>query len=101
MEASDRQGIFKNIRKDISTETKDRDGYVYYIKKNLLLDDCTTATVDQDQKIRFCERYQDGTVVPGITDEQLITVLLDRYSRIHKDNKIEKLLIELLDVINN
>ena len=101
MEASARQGIFKNIRKDISTETKDRDGYVYYIKKNLLLDDGTTATVDQDQKIRFCERYQDGTVVPGITDEQLITVLLDRYSRVYNDNKIEKLLIELLDVINS
>lgn len=101
MEASARQEIFKSVRKDISTETKDRDGYIYYIKKNLLLDDGTIATVDQDQKIRFCERYPDGTTVPGITDEQLIAIMLDRYSRIHKNKEVEKLLIELLDVINS
>ena len=72
---------------DITPEGYEEDGAHWYKIKNcrgFVNGNTVYSEADGNQKIQFVQKYEDGTIVPGLQSEQLAYILLDRCVKLNK-----------------
>ncbi len=79
--------VFPSEEKTISTVIEPEDKYggahQYIIRESLGFKNGNALYVDSFQAIRFIEKKDDGTTVPGLQSEQLVLALIDRHKKLN------------------
>ena len=57
--------------------------HCYVIRECLGFNDGKTQYVDTEQVVRFVQKNDDGTMIPGLQSEQLVLALLDRHEKLN------------------
>ena len=55
----------------------------YVIRECLGFNDGKTQYIDTEQVVRFVQKNDDGTMIPGLQSEQLVLALLDRHEKLN------------------
>lgn len=57
--------------------------HCYVIRECLGFNDGKTQYVETEQVVRFVQKNDDGTMIPGLQSEQLVLALLDRHEKLN------------------
>lgn len=57
--------------------------HCYVIRECLGFNDGKTQYTDSEQVIRFVQKNDDGSMIPGLQSEQLVLALLDRHKKLN------------------
>lgn len=57
--------------------------HCYVIRECLGFNDGKTQYVETEQVVRFVQKNDDGTMIPGLQSEQLVLTLLDRHEKLN------------------
>lgn len=57
--------------------------HCYVIRECLGFNDGKTQYIDTEQVVRFVQKNDDGTIIPGLQSEQLVLALFDRHEKLN------------------